>query len=127
MLCDILALADVASDVRFKTNAARVMHRDELKPLLHRAINLRGRQELMVLLSQRAVPAGWGCAWPHSLRKALATQASKLCWAWLRRAWLHRAWLRRAWLRRAWLRLGPKENISMGRNIGWASMGRNMG
>jgi len=57
-LCAVLDLAALPSDSRFQSNAARVMHRDELEPLLDTAIAQRGRDELLAALEAATVPAG---------------------------------------------------------------------
>jgi crotonobetainyl-CoA:carnitine CoA-transferase CaiB-like acyl-CoA transferase len=57
-LCAVLALPDLARDVRFATNATRVGNRDALTALLAASIALRGRDELLVALAAGGVPAG---------------------------------------------------------------------
>jgi len=54
-LCEVLGLAP---DPRFATNADRVTRRGELVPELSGRIAERGRDELLVALSARDVPAG---------------------------------------------------------------------
>jgi len=57
-LCDVLGLAELADDVRFINNEARVAHRDALSELLAQATNLRERDELLQQLDAALVPAG---------------------------------------------------------------------
>jgi crotonobetainyl-CoA:carnitine CoA-transferase CaiB-like acyl-CoA transferase len=57
-LCNILELDALPQDPRFATNAARVQHRDALKPLLAAAIAQHDRDDLMAALATEKVPAG---------------------------------------------------------------------
>ena len=57
-LCAILGLDGLAEDERFRTNPARVVHRDALIPLLAEAMRGRGRQELSEALEAAGIPAG---------------------------------------------------------------------
>jgi crotonobetainyl-CoA:carnitine CoA-transferase CaiB-like acyl-CoA transferase len=57
-LCAILGLAAVAEDERFRTNPARVVHRDALIPVLAEAIGCRGRAEFAEALEAAGIPAG---------------------------------------------------------------------
>jgi len=57
-LCDILGLAGLAEDERFRTNPARVVHRDTLIPILAEAIRTRGRREFSEALEAAGIPAG---------------------------------------------------------------------
>jgi crotonobetainyl-CoA:carnitine CoA-transferase CaiB-like acyl-CoA transferase len=57
-LCEVLGEPALADDERFATNPARVANRDELKPLLERALAGRPAAEWVGLLSTRRVPAG---------------------------------------------------------------------
>jgi crotonobetainyl-CoA:carnitine CoA-transferase CaiB-like acyl-CoA transferase len=57
-LCEILGLPELAEDERFRTNPARVVHRDALIPLLAERITRRGRQEFSEALEAAGIPAG---------------------------------------------------------------------
>ena len=57
-LCDILGLASLAADERYRTNAARVINRAELLPLIEAATRQRGRAELSEGLEAAGIPAG---------------------------------------------------------------------
>ncbi|HEY1604348.1 MAG TPA: CaiB/BaiF CoA-transferase family protein [Allosphingosinicella sp.] len=57
-LCTILALPGLAEDERFRTNPARVVHREALIPLLAEAIRRRAQQELSEALEAAGIPAG---------------------------------------------------------------------
>src|SRR3954454_20388432 len=57
-LCEVIAGPALAEDERFASNPARVANRDELKPLLERALSARPATEWVELLSARRVPAG---------------------------------------------------------------------
>jgi len=57
-LCEALGEPALADDERFATNPARVGNREELKPLLERALAARPAPEWVELLSARRVPAG---------------------------------------------------------------------
>jgi crotonobetainyl-CoA:carnitine CoA-transferase CaiB-like acyl-CoA transferase len=57
-LCELLGLDDLAADERFRTNAARVTHREALIPRLAAAIAGRGRAELSEALEAAGIPAG---------------------------------------------------------------------
>jgi formyl-CoA transferase len=65
--CRIAGLASLADDERFATNAARVEHYDELRPLIARAVRARSRQEWI----DRLVPAGVPCAAVRGLDEVL--------------------------------------------------------
>jgi len=56
--CEVLELAHLAADTRFITNEARVLHRDELIPLLADRIASRASQHWLVGFEARNVPAG---------------------------------------------------------------------
>jgi crotonobetainyl-CoA:carnitine CoA-transferase CaiB-like acyl-CoA transferase len=56
-LCRVLSVPEWAEDARFKTNAARVTHRDVLVPLLAAQIQTRTTAEWMALFTERDVPA----------------------------------------------------------------------
>jgi crotonobetainyl-CoA:carnitine CoA-transferase CaiB-like acyl-CoA transferase len=66
--CHVTGLASLADDPRFATNAARVEHYGELRPLISRAIRARSRQEWI----DRLVPAGVPCAAVRGLDEVLA-------------------------------------------------------
>jgi crotonobetainyl-CoA:carnitine CoA-transferase CaiB-like acyl-CoA transferase len=55
---EILGLAWLAQDDRFRTNAGRVEHRDALIPLLAARTEVREREELLAALEEAGVPAG---------------------------------------------------------------------
>lgn len=57
-LCAILGLAELAEDERFRTNPARVVHREALIPLLADAMRRRERQEFYEALEAAGIPAG---------------------------------------------------------------------
>jgi crotonobetainyl-CoA:carnitine CoA-transferase CaiB-like acyl-CoA transferase len=57
-LCEILGLAELAGDERFRTNPARVTHRDALIPLLAERMATRSRRELSEALEAAGIPAG---------------------------------------------------------------------
>jgi crotonobetainyl-CoA:carnitine CoA-transferase CaiB-like acyl-CoA transferase len=57
-LCETIGEPALADDERFATNPARVANRDELKPLLERALAARPAVEWVELLSARRVPTG---------------------------------------------------------------------
>lgn len=57
-LCARLGLPHLADDPRFRTNADRVVHRDELIPLLEQALAARDADEWVRLLWQDGVPCG---------------------------------------------------------------------
>jgi crotonobetainyl-CoA:carnitine CoA-transferase CaiB-like acyl-CoA transferase len=57
-LCEVLGVAELAGEERFATNAARVEHREALRPLLEIALAARPAAEWVELLRVRRVPAG---------------------------------------------------------------------
>jgi crotonobetainyl-CoA:carnitine CoA-transferase CaiB-like acyl-CoA transferase len=57
-LCGILGLAELAGDPRFRTNPARVTHRETLIPLLEAAMVERDRRDLAAALEAAGIPAG---------------------------------------------------------------------
>ncbi|HEX5184858.1 MAG TPA: CaiB/BaiF CoA-transferase family protein [Allosphingosinicella sp.] len=57
-LCEILGLPELAEDDRFRTNPARVVHREALIPLLAEAMRHRRRQEFSEALEAAGIPAG---------------------------------------------------------------------
>ncbi len=57
-LCESLQRPELAGDARFATNPARVVHRDELEPLLESLFADRTTGAWMRLLTQHDVPAG---------------------------------------------------------------------
>jgi crotonobetainyl-CoA:carnitine CoA-transferase CaiB-like acyl-CoA transferase len=57
-LCAILGLAELAEDERFRTNPARVVHREGLIPVLAEAIGRRPRREFSKALEAAGIPAG---------------------------------------------------------------------
>lgn len=57
-LCEALGAPELADEVRFATNPARVEHREQLRPLLEAALTARPATEWVELLRARRVPAG---------------------------------------------------------------------
>jgi glutaryl-CoA transferase len=57
-LCDALDDASLAEDPRFSSNAARVEHRDKLRPLLERHFRTRPSAEALRALREAGVPGG---------------------------------------------------------------------
>jgi crotonobetainyl-CoA:carnitine CoA-transferase CaiB-like acyl-CoA transferase len=57
-LCTILGVPELAEDERYRTNPARVVHRDTLIPLLAEQVATRGRQEFYEALEAAGIPAG---------------------------------------------------------------------
>jgi len=57
-VCDLLELRGLASDHRFKTNAARVSNRDELVALIEAETSKRAANDLLAALEAAGVPAG---------------------------------------------------------------------
>lgn len=57
-LCAVLDEPRLAADPRFATNADRVRHREALVPRLAAAFAQRSRDEVLVRLEERGVPAG---------------------------------------------------------------------
>jgi formyl-CoA transferase/CoA:oxalate CoA-transferase len=66
--CRVTGLPSLADDERFATNAARVEHYEDLRPLVARVIRTRTRQEWI----DRLVPAGVPCAAVRALDEVLA-------------------------------------------------------
>jgi len=66
--CRVTGLDDLADDERYATNAARVRHYDELKPVLAAVLRARTRQAWIDAL----VPAGVPCASVRGLDEVLA-------------------------------------------------------
>jgi crotonobetainyl-CoA:carnitine CoA-transferase CaiB-like acyl-CoA transferase len=65
--CACIGLSPLADAARFATNAARVQHYEELRPLIARAMRTRSRQEWI----DRLVPAGVPCAAVRGLDEVL--------------------------------------------------------
>jgi crotonobetainyl-CoA:carnitine CoA-transferase CaiB-like acyl-CoA transferase len=57
-LCEVLGLAELASDARFATNSARVEHADELAERLEAVLRTRPASRWVDALRAAAVPAG---------------------------------------------------------------------
>jgi formyl-CoA transferase/CoA:oxalate CoA-transferase len=57
-LCAALDVAGLADDPRFATNGDRVVHRDELRPLLAERLVARTRADWQVVLEAAEVPCG---------------------------------------------------------------------
>jgi crotonobetainyl-CoA:carnitine CoA-transferase CaiB-like acyl-CoA transferase len=58
-LCTILKIETIADDVRFKTNAARVVHRVELNSILQSQMMLKPADVLMAAIHESKIPAGF--------------------------------------------------------------------
>jgi crotonobetainyl-CoA:carnitine CoA-transferase CaiB-like acyl-CoA transferase len=56
--CEVIGLPGAAAEERFATNPERVANRDQLRPLLERALAARPAAEWVELLAERRVPAG---------------------------------------------------------------------
>jgi crotonobetainyl-CoA:carnitine CoA-transferase CaiB-like acyl-CoA transferase len=56
--CDAVGLGDLASDPRFTTNADRVVHRDELQPLIANRLATRPAADWLAALEAADVPCG---------------------------------------------------------------------
>ena len=56
--CRIAGLESIASDERFATNRARVVHYQELRPLLAERLRIRARQDWVRELKSAGVPCG---------------------------------------------------------------------
>jgi crotonobetainyl-CoA:carnitine CoA-transferase CaiB-like acyl-CoA transferase len=67
MFCRVIGQPSLATDARFESNAERVAHYDELRPVLARALLARRRQEWI----DRLVPAGVPCAAVRALDEVL--------------------------------------------------------
>jgi len=72
-LCEVLGAAELASDERFATNAARVEHREELIPLIEERLGTKPAEDWLAALAQAGVPAGKIRSVPDAL--AAAAQA----------------------------------------------------
>jgi crotonobetainyl-CoA:carnitine CoA-transferase CaiB-like acyl-CoA transferase len=57
-LCGVLGVPDLQGDSRFTTNPARVVHRDELRDVLERALAAHPAAEWAARLREAGVPAG---------------------------------------------------------------------
>jgi crotonobetainyl-CoA:carnitine CoA-transferase CaiB-like acyl-CoA transferase len=57
-LCEVLRIAEVADDPRFKTNADRTHNREELRPLLVEQLTQWPADELFIALNKAGVPCG---------------------------------------------------------------------
>lgn len=57
-LCDVLDIADLADDPRFRLNADRTAHRDELHPVLIDALSRWSADDLFLELNRAGVPCG---------------------------------------------------------------------
>ena len=56
--CRVTSLDDLAHDPRFATNAGRVEHYDDLKPILDERLRTRSRREWIAALLAAGVPSG---------------------------------------------------------------------
>ncbi len=72
-LCDVLGLPAVATEERFRTNLARVNHRNELRSLLEEKIKAWSSEELIRHLDARKIPA----AIIRNVREALESDAAR--------------------------------------------------
>ena len=66
-LCAFIDAAELAEDVRFRTNAARLANRDALRAVLEAALSNRPRHALCEGLMKAGVPAGAVCTVPEAL------------------------------------------------------------
>ena len=66
-LCEALARPELATDKRFATNAARVLHRDALLPLLEETFATRPADDWVATLDAAGVPVGKIRVVPHGL------------------------------------------------------------
>lgn len=57
-LCQVLGLPELADDPRFARNADRTKNRDELRPILIKALSTRGAEEWFDLIVAAGVPCG---------------------------------------------------------------------
>ncbi|MEM1639126.1 MAG: CaiB/BaiF CoA-transferase family protein [Desulfurococcaceae archaeon] len=57
LLCEAIGRLDLADDPRFRTNADRVVNRDELVTILQEIFNKKPRDHWIKLLEERGVPA----------------------------------------------------------------------
>ena len=60
-LCRLLGIPEIASDIRFVSNAERVKHREELKKILQKSIMKLLRDEFLDQLNEKNIPAGSVC------------------------------------------------------------------
>jgi crotonobetainyl-CoA:carnitine CoA-transferase CaiB-like acyl-CoA transferase len=71
-LCTVLGLPELPDDDRFRTNAARVEHREELVPMLQERFGERSAEEWLAGLDEAGVPAGKVRSVPDALAAAAA-------------------------------------------------------
>jgi crotonobetainyl-CoA:carnitine CoA-transferase CaiB-like acyl-CoA transferase len=57
-LCEVLGVPQLASDERFRTNAARVRNQAMLQPVLEQAFVGKNRAECLTRLAEAGVPVG---------------------------------------------------------------------
>lgn len=67
-LCQLLELPELSRDPRFQTNAARVLHRESLRPLLNNAFLALTEEPLLTQMHTHNIPVGK----IHSIPEALA-------------------------------------------------------
>jgi len=60
-LSELLGKPEIATDMRFRSNADRVRHRDELKRILQPLIGRMLRDGFLVKLTEKSIPAGGVC------------------------------------------------------------------
>ena len=71
-LCSALGLEELLEDDRFRTNAARVEHREELVPILQERFRERAAEDWLPALDAAGVPAGKVRSVPDALAAAAA-------------------------------------------------------
>jgi crotonobetainyl-CoA:carnitine CoA-transferase CaiB-like acyl-CoA transferase len=71
-MCSVLGLPELPEDDRFRTNAARVEHREELVPLLVERFGERPAEDWLTDLDAAGVPAGKVRSVPDALEAAAA-------------------------------------------------------
>lgn len=57
-LCDVLGVGELAQDVRFRTNDARVLNREQLRDRLEWVLSARSARDWTTVLTEAGVPAG---------------------------------------------------------------------
>ena len=67
--CKALDLEDIAQDPRFASNELRVLHRQDLRPLIESSLNRHAKQQLCAELMQNGVPCGPVNSVPEALEQ----------------------------------------------------------
>ena len=67
--CKALDLEDIAQDPRFASNELRVLHRQDLRPLIESSLNRHAKQQLCAQLMQNGVPCGPVNSVPEALEQ----------------------------------------------------------